>query len=248
MLPDLEHLIRLQQLDDFVEQARRTISEHPARVKALDDRLDEARDHVAAAKQRTADNQAARRALEKDLAALQGRLSKYKDQLMEVKTNREYQAMQKEIEVAQQEVRAIEDRILERMVEADDLAAAVKAAEAAQTAAQKEIDAERKKMEAEVARLQAELDQSNARRQAILAGITAEVLAIYQTVAPKRKGIAVAEARDGRCTLCQVRLRPKVFNDVLRNDTIIQCESCQRILYSTPPAAPADSQAAGRPA
>src|SRR5512144_2253707 len=113
MLPDLERLIDLQQLDDFVEQARRTIAEHPDRVKALDDRLNEARDHVAAARQRTADNQAARRALEKDLAAVQGRLSKYKDQLMEVKTNREYQAMQKEIEVAQAEVGHIEDRILE---------------------------------------------------------------------------------------------------------------------------------------
>src|SRR5512142_2320641 len=109
MLPDLERLIKLQQLDDFVERARRTIAEHPARVQALDDRLNAAREQVAAARQRVTEGQADRRALEKDLATVQGRLSKFKDQLMEVKTNREYQAMQKEIEVAQQDVRAIED-------------------------------------------------------------------------------------------------------------------------------------------
>jgi len=244
MLPDLERLINLQQLDDFVEQARRTIAEHPDRVKALDDRLKDARDHLAAARQRVADNQVARRTLEKDLASVQGRLSKYKDQLMEVKTNREYQAMQKEIEVAQADVRGIEDHILERMVEADDFAAAVKQAEASLAVAQKEVEQERREMGEHVARLQRDLEQSAGRREAILLQISPGVLAIYQAVAPKRKGIGIAEARAGLCTICQVRLRPKVFNDVLRNDTIIQCESCQRILYSVPlgPGAPSASE------
>jgi hypothetical protein len=231
MLPDLERLIKLQQLDDFVEQARRTITEHPVRLKALDDRLNDVRDQVAAARQRAADSQAVRRVLEKDLASVQARLARFKDQLMEVRTNREYQAMQKEIEVAQQEVRGTEDRILERMVEGDDLAAAVKQADAAQAAAHKEIERERRAMQEEVARLQSELGRSTGQRQAILSEISPAVLAIYQTVAPQRKGVAVAEARDGLCTICHVRLRPKVFNDVRRSDSIIQCESCQRVLY-----------------
>ena len=232
MLPDLEHLIQLQQLDDFVERARRTIADHPVRVKALDDRLEAARGDLASARQRVADGQVARRAFEKDVATVQSRLSKYKDQLMEVKTNREYQAMQKEIEVAQLEVRSIEDRILERMVEADELTAAVKHAEAALSAAQQDIDAERRQMDDDVARLETELRGAGAQRDAILAEVSPQALAIYQNVAPKRRGIAVAEARNGLCTICQVRLRPQVFNDVLRNDTIIQCDSCQRILYS----------------
>ncbi len=241
MLPDLERLIKLQQLDDFVERARRTVAEHPARVQALDTRLNAAREQLAAARQRVADGQAARRTLEKELAAVQGRLSKFKDQLMEVKTNREYQAMQKEIEVAQQEVRATEDRILERMVEADDLAAGVKQAEGAQAAAQKEIDAERREMDAEVARLRGELERSGSQREALLAAISPEVLAVYQAVAAKRRGVAVAEARNGLCTICQVRLRPQVYNDILRNDSIIQCDSCQRILYCVPQAPAPDA-------
>ena len=71
---------------------------------------------------RIAESQAARREVERDLAAVQSRLSKFKNQLMEVKTNKEYQAMQKEMSIAEQEISDFETRMLERMEEADVLA------------------------------------------------------------------------------------------------------------------------------
>ena len=61
------------------------------------------------------------------------------------------------------------------------------------------------------------------------------MLATFERVAKGRSGIAVAEARDAICTICHVRLRPQVFNNVRKNDSIIQCDSCQRILYFAPP-------------
>ena len=54
--------------------------------------------------------------------------------------------------------------------------------------------------------------------------------------------MALAEARDGLCTVCHVRLRPQVFNEVRRNDSIIQCESCTRILYFVPASSAAAPQ------
>ena len=57
------------------------------------------------------------------------------------------------------------------------------------------------------------------------------MLSIFETTAKGRKGVAVAEARNGLCTICHVRLRPQVFNEVLKNESIIQCDSCRRILY-----------------
>jgi hypothetical protein len=231
MLADLEHLIELQRLEDFVERAHATIAQHPEREKALDERAAAAKDAVAAARQRATDNQAARRVLEKDLAALQSRLSHFKDQAMEVKTNREYQAMQKEIETAQQGVREIEDRILERMLEADDLAALVKRAEADAAEVQAAVNAERQALSDEVARLQVELEQKTGARTDILAKISPDTLGVYEQVARGRKGIAMSEARNGHCSICHVRLRPQLANEVRRNDAILQCDSCQRILY-----------------
>jgi len=60
-------------------------------------------------------------------------------------------------------------------------------------------------------------------------------------VSQRRKGIAVTMAtRDGLCSVCHVRLRPQVFQLVRQNDQIIQCDSCQRILYYVPPPPPTD--------
>ena len=162
---------------------------------------------------------------------MQSRLAKFKDQVMEVKTNREYQAMQREIEVAQTEVRRIEDLILERMIESDDLGQELKRAEQALAAEESAVQDERRALEEEAAALEIELDRLSTVRQSLVAEMPAEILAVFEQIAKARRGIAVAEARDGHCSLCNVRLRPQVFNDIRRNDSILQCDSCQRILY-----------------
>src|SRR2546430_1452895 len=107
-------LIRLKQLDTDIESSRRRIAELPSVQLALDARLAEQQAAVAAMKERLAQSQTTRRATEGEVASLQIRLSKYKGQLMEVKTNKEYQAMQKEIATAEEAVRSQEDRILEQ--------------------------------------------------------------------------------------------------------------------------------------
>jgi uncharacterized protein len=231
MNPDLDRLIRLQRLESAADEARRRIADHPQRIQALDDRLAVARDAVVAAKTRLTDAQNKRRTDEKDVATVQARLAKYKDQLLEVKTNREYQAMLHEIETAQNDVKGREDRILDSMMESDELTAAVKKAEAELKSVEKEVGAERKLLDQEIARLQAELERTGRAREKLAAEIDRAVLAIFEQVAKGRKGIAVSEARDGMCMICHVRLRPQVFNEVRRNDSIIQCDSCRRILY-----------------
>ena len=77
-----------------------------------------------------------------------------------------------------------------------------------------------------------------AERTGVVAQVSPEAMKIFQRVAHGRKGIAMAEAKDGLCVVCHVRLRPQVFNEVRHNDQLIQCDSCTRILYYVP-AAPA---------
>jgi uncharacterized protein len=239
--PDLHHLIELQDLDLAAESVRRRIADIPATVAALDSRLSERTAAVADVKSRTEASQAARRDIDKDLAAVQGRLSKYKGQLMEVKTNKEYQAMQHEIQAAEQLVRDQEDRLLERMEEQDVLAAELKAAEAALKAAQGEIAAEKKVIEAERAGLDQALQKHDADRKTLTAQVTPTALALFERLSQHRKGVALSEARNGGCLQCHVRLRPQVFNEVRRNDALIQCDNCSRILYFVPVAAATQS-------
>jgi predicted nucleic acid-binding Zn-ribbon protein len=240
---DLQHLIRLQQLDTDIESARRRIAEIPSVQLALDARLAEQQAAVAAIKQRLAENQTRRRATEAEVASLQTRLSKYKGQLMEVKTNKEYQAMQKEIATAEESVRSQEDRILEQMEEGETLGRELKVAEAALKAQQDEISRERKRLEEEAAALHTRTTEASSTRTALAKELSPAALRLFEHVSRQRKGLAVAEARDGICTVCHVRLRPQVFNEVRRNESLIQCESCLRILYFSP--APASN--AGTP-
>jgi hypothetical protein len=242
MLPDLERLIRLQRLETSTEEARRTIADQPQRILDLDRRLEEARALVASAKHRVTESQTIRRNEERELATVQSRLTRYKDQLLEVKTNREYQAMQHEIAAAQAEVSRHEDRILERMLELDELTREVKQAESNLVKVQSEVIAERAALEEQARQLETLLSKAASTRASLVAEISPPLIATFDNVARGRKGVAVAEAREGHCTLCHVRLRPQVFNEIRRNDAIIQCDSCQRILYF---AGPSSGGAAG---
>jgi predicted nucleic acid-binding Zn-ribbon protein len=234
MNADLERLIALQKLDTTADAARKRLAAEPEHELQLEGRLEAARQHVAAAKQRVADNKNARAALE-----------------MAVKTNQEFAAVQHEIAFAQTEIKKIEDAILERMMESDDLTAALKTADAQLAAETKAIDAERKSGSAAHIEMQAALERIAVERAALVAGVQKDVLATFEAVARKRNGVAMSEARGGVCTICHVRLRPQVFNTVLRNDSILQCDHCNRILYYVPvpaSAATAPSDPSAQPA
>jgi predicted nucleic acid-binding Zn-ribbon protein len=239
MSPDLQRLIKLQQLESTIADAKATIASHPQRLADADARLNDSMQAVEAAKARLKINQEARRDLEKDVAVYQGRLTRFKDQLSLVKTNKEYQAMQHEIATAQSDLGAVEEKVLERMIEADTITADVKRAEAALAVRQKEIEAEKKAITSELASVEASLKEATAARAELLKDIEPRLLAIFEQVSRARKGVAICTAtRDGLCSLCHVRLRPPVFQQVRHNDSIVQCESCHRILYWIPPPPP----------
>jgi predicted nucleic acid-binding Zn-ribbon protein len=139
--------------------------------------------------------------------------------------------------VAEEEISGHETRMLERMEEADTIARDLKAADAALKAEQAAVLAERARLDQEQAAAERELEAVLAERATLTSQISREAFALFERICQNRKGIAVAEARDGLCTVCHVRLRPQVFNEVRRNDSIIQCESCTRILYFVPSAA-----------
>jgi predicted nucleic acid-binding Zn-ribbon protein len=122
------------------------------------------------------------------------------------------------------------------MLESDELTAGVKRAEAQLAEDQKTVDAERRKLADEVASEKAALERLRNERAELVAALDPRVLSTFELVSRRRNGVAVAEARDGICTICHVRIRPQVFNTVRRNDEIVQCDSCNRVLYFVAPA------------
>jgi predicted nucleic acid-binding Zn-ribbon protein len=147
--------------------------------------------------------------------------------------------MQHEIETAQKDLGAAEEKVLERMMEIDQLTAEMKQAEAAKAAQKKTVDAEKAALATELAADEKKLAEKTAERTALVASLEPRLMSLFEQVSKARKGVALSMAtRDGLCSICHVRLRPPVFQQVRHNDSVVQCESCQRILYWVPPPAP----------
>ncbi len=234
MLPDLQRLIQLQRLANRAADAQRAVDAIPSRVAALDDQLAMTTATLEAANVRLSEQKIKRRDAEKSLAMVQSRLSRYREQLMAVKTNKEYTAMQHEIATAEHDVQQLEDTVLERMLEIDDLTAAVEGAVRALATTRVEVEQARAALESERSDLEQVIAGASGERAALTETVGARARQLFNTIAEQRGGIAVVEARDGHCTVCNVRLRPQVFNNLLMNSELIQCESCMRILYHDP--------------
>lgn len=234
MLPDLERLIQLQDIESRAAVANKAIAEAPGRIAALDALLQAATTALATAKQSLADNQTNRRSIDKDLTSAQQRHEKYKEQVMAVKTNEQLHAMQHQIKAVEDEVGQHEERVLVSMMAADEINAAIKKAEAALKAAQAKVLAERAAIESESKTHQATVTECAAARDKVVAAMDNKgAVETFQRIA-KVRGTAVARAEGERCTVCQVRLRPAVFGEVRKNDSLLQCDSCNRILYFVP--------------
>jgi uncharacterized protein len=246
MHPSLEHLIRLQQLETDAGERKRRLADLPTRVTDAEAAVAAARAARDAAAALVAENQAARRAADRELGVIQARLTKYKDQLMEVKTNKEYTTMQHEIATAEEGVRGFEDQILTLMMQADELAASVKAADLALAAEERKAGAVRTEVEAERARLEAELAGLTATRAGIEKQMSPEYVRLFNDGVATRRGVAVSAIRDGHCQACQVTVRPQQIMQARKGDEIVLCESCKRILYIPPPA-PAPTATPGSP-
>jgi uncharacterized protein len=237
MNPDLERLVRLQHAESDLRRVEAELQEVPQKRAEAEAALAGERGRLDHSREAQAQSQKARRQHEADLQDLEAKRSRYKGQLMEVKTNKEYTAMLHEIEGVEREIRGREDQILAEMEKSEGLAAEVKVEEEAFKAAEGHSRESGRALDERARDLEAERTRLAAERDAVAATVPADVLELFQRVA-KLRGVAVAEARDGMCQVCHVKLRLQMYAEIKRNEEIQQCPACNRILYyATPPAA-----------
>jgi predicted nucleic acid-binding Zn-ribbon protein len=234
MHADLEKLIQLQRAETDLKRAQAELAETPRLKAELDARLAAERTRLDDVRAALATSQKTQRQHETEVVDLKSKLSKYKGQLMEVKNNKEYTAMLHEIEAVEREIRSREDQILAEMERAENLAAQVKQEEGVFKAAEESAKGERRALEERSRALESAVSQHASERDAIAATISTDTLELFQRVA-RLRGSGVAEARDGMCQLCHVKVRPQMYVDLKLSDSLLQCASCSRILYYMPP-------------
>jgi predicted nucleic acid-binding Zn-ribbon protein len=229
MSPEIEHLISLQGTDREIQRLKAEIAELPRRVAVIEEKLAGTKAGLEKARATVKADEAARRKYESAINDLRQKISKYRDQSLEVKTNEQYKALLHEIQFAEQEIASNEDKILELMVNAEIRDKQVKAAEAELKEEAAEIDKEKVIAHDRTAQDEKELAEWTAKRDAARAAIDPDLLRHYDRVA-KFRGSGLAEVLGERCSGCQVALRPQMYNEV-RGGKLLQCDSCQRILF-----------------
>src|SRR5689334_6385818 len=130
MSPEIEHLISLQHTDREIQRLKNEIAELPKRVAAIEQRLAGTKAGLERARASVKTDEAARRKYETAITDLRQKISKYRDQSLDVKTNDQYKALMHEIQFAEKEIAGNEDKSLELMVNAETREKEVKAAEA----------------------------------------------------------------------------------------------------------------------
>jgi len=233
MLPDIDKLLELQIADKEIRRLRDEVAALPKRVAVIEQKLAGTKAHLEKARTAAKGDEADRKKFEANIKDLQGKISKYRDQSLDVKTNEQYKAILSEIQFAEQEIRLNEDRILEVMVNVETREKDVKAAEAELKAETAEIEKEKEEARKVTAEDQKKLAEWNAKRDGLRHGISEDILRHHERVA-KFRGTGLAEARDHKCMGCQVMLRPQTYNEVRNGEKVMVCESCQRIYYYDP--------------
>ncbi len=227
----LQLLIAFQHLDSKIIQLQERTHQIPESIEELNTTLDESRGKLEEAETLLGEENARRRDLELDVEALRGKLSKYRSQLTEVKTNKEYQAVLHEIATAEGEITTKEDQILEGMMVIEEKEQLGETMRKEFERKEKVILQKRSELEKFAAEAQAQIDDLEKEKSQLGTQIPEELSQQYGKIATARNGLALTEAKDQSCQACHVKLRPQLFAELKTKQEIITCENCNRFLY-----------------
>jgi hypothetical protein len=243
MHPAIPHLIELQQVDHNIGALRTEIESYPKRIQEADSKLSGARAAVTAAKEAHTSALKERKKFELDVDQWKDRARKYRDQSGAVKTNEAYKALLHEIANAEAEVVKAEDRQLDVMMTGEEFERRGRHAEADLKEAETSVAADRKEIHARYDEKQKLLKVALAERQRIAAPVPEDLLKLYERIAKRHNGTAMAQVRDDQCRGCGMRVLPHIIQELRQetNEEIYRCEMCGLILYTLDPIPVANS-------
>jgi predicted nucleic acid-binding Zn-ribbon protein len=236
MHPDTHLVIQLQSLDQQISALEKEVAALPKHIAGIEKTLESHVRKLEADRGALVANQKDRKKLEGDIQVHQQKISKLRDQMLQAKTNEQYRAFQNEIDYAAKEIRTAEDRVLELMSGSEPLDANVKKAEGALKEEKLLVEGEKNRARERTAADQSQLDSLRRERAQAEALLPRPVLTMYGRIRKKWQGSTViAEAAGGRCTACQIVIRPQHLQDLKKGDQLMTCESCGRFLFYNPP-------------
>jgi len=230
MKETLDILFRLQKLDDEIDALEKEKAKIPVDKEEIGGKVKEMEEAIQKIKEESLDVAKLRDEEEIDLKQIGEQISRFQSQLYQVKTNREYESLQHEIDALKEKSSKIEDKILELLENTERIAAA--AAEEEKNLGEYRVEAGKNiaELEARDRQLAEQLAAKRSEREKLIVDIDRALLARYDRIREKKAGMAVAVVRNGACGGCFRHIPPQETQELKKMERIVTCEGCGRII------------------
>ncbi|MGQ9647365.1 MAG: zinc ribbon domain-containing protein [Thermodesulfobacteriota bacterium] len=231
MKDQLELLWELQKIDLGLKQIKEERERYPRKIMKLDEKISLEKERLQTEKERVNLLEKERREKERHLSLSQEKIKKAEGRMFEVKTNKEYQALLTEIETIKGASSREEEEILQVLEEIDELKKDLFKREKEVATLLEKIEAEKKMIEQKMAQDEIFWREQMERREVLSKQIESKLYSLYHTLREKRQGVGVVNVKQETCQGCFVHIPPQMFIQVQKNNEIIRCPNCNRILY-----------------
>lgn len=228
---ELETLFEAQKIETMIMEGEQKLLQAPKKLRQMEDQLTEVRDKIEKEKEIVEELEKERRKKEKELEGEKEKIKKLEVKLYDVKTNKEYQALLKEIESAKEANDRTEEDVLVLMDKVEDLKKDYETSQVELKRLEKESEIEKTEIQKETRSMDAVIAKLTTERDNLLSIVSENLRTTYNILREKRGGIAVSNVRNGVCLGCNMNIPPQLFIEVTKNKQLIQCPSCNRILF-----------------
>jgi uncharacterized protein len=227
----IEVLASLQQIDQGLRSKTLEVAEGEGRVAALEEAV---RGQTAAASTAHDDHAALnsrQRELEAKLGAAESKMKDRRMRITRIRNDKELGLAKREVDLLKEETAALETELVEVMEQVEAATAKLQGLESELARLTTERDAEAGALRDKLARLGGEIERERAARTEMMQNVDGDLRRKYEMIFSRRGGLAVVEVRGGICQGCRMRVPPQLYNEIQRNEQVILCPSCQRMLF-----------------
>lgn len=230
MREQLRSLWKLQQLDIEIAQLELQKESIPQKIQQTSQKIKLKEEELQGKHEKNNTFFTQRRRLEQDIEEARDRIRRYKTQLLQVKTNREYQALLHEINTEETKISAYEEESFEMLAESEELSHEIEKMSTELGKKREKFDKYKKELEEEFTRVGNTLRIKQEKRMSLTEKLDRMFLAKYEQVKKGRSGIGVVEISESTCTGCNTIIPPQFISEIRAGNKILTCEQCGRIL------------------
>lgn len=231
MRQEMELLLQLQDRDVKLRHLIADKADHPRRLADLRAEFKGKGKELEHVKEEVKQLQAGMKKMELEVETNKVAIGKYSTQIFQVKTNQEYQALDKEIINLKQKNSLIEDQIIETLMKIDDVNKKIVSLQQQLVAEEKKLKEQEVVVEQRLKNIEIEMAQCQEDRRKFASQLHEEILSTYERVFRNKPDVAVVKMENYTCLGCHMSITHQVATDVKRGTELVLCENCSRILY-----------------